>query len=248
MATTRSTRPSSRSAGRTRSTLDTDALVDSALQIADTEGLQSVTVRRLANDHGVTPMAMYWHFKDKDQLLGALAERLFTEVKAPPYPDSATWDQRLRLELAAFLDVMRRHPAVAGLNLTRMLDSDAGLAIAERVLALLAEGGFDSGEAAQVGSYLLCATITLVTTEPGPDPVLTGEEHAADVRQRRAILGALPPARFPHVIAAADALSECQVADQRLARGLDLLVAGTRSLLDNGTTRAARAGSTASPD
>lgn len=176
-------------------------------------------------------MAMYWHFKDKDQLLGALAERLFAEVEAPAYPAGASWDERLRLELAAFLSAMRRHPGVAGLNLTRLLDSDAGLAVAERVLALLAEGGFDAEDAAEVGSYLMCATITLVTTEPGPDPALTGEDHDTAVRQRRAALGALSPARFPHVVAAADALSECRVADRRLARGIDMLVAGTRSLL-----------------
>ncbi|MFL5761300.1 MAG: TetR/AcrR family transcriptional regulator [Thermomicrobiales bacterium] len=41
-----------------------------ALAIADSEGLQAVTIRRVAKELGVTPMALYWHFKDKNELLG----------------------------------------------------------------------------------------------------------------------------------------------------------------------------------
>jgi AcrR family transcriptional regulator len=214
-----------------RGTLSRTELVESALRIADTEGLEALTIRRLATDHGVTPMAVYWHFRDKDQLLGAVAERLFADVEAPDHPAATTWPERLRAELGAFLKVMRSHPAVAGLNLTRLLDSEAGLAVAERVLALLAQAGFPPDEAAEVGSYLMCATITLVTTEPGPEAVLEGEARDDAVRQRRAYLGALSPSRFPHILAAADTLSDCRGVDQHFARGLDLLVAGTRSLL-----------------
>lgn len=214
-----------------RGTLSTSVLVDQALAIADTEGLEAVTIRRLATDHGVTPMALYWHFSDKGQLLAALAERLFTDVAAPVHPEDADWGERLRLELDAFLDVVRAHPSAAGLTLMRIFDSEAGLNLAERVMALLAEAGFDVEAAAEVGSYLVCATVTLVTAEPGPVAPLEGEERAAEVRARRAHLGALAPGRFPHLIAAADALADCKSENLHFARGLDLLVAGVRSLL-----------------
>lgn len=214
-----------------RGTLSTSVLVDTALQIADTEGLEAVTIRRLATDHGVTPMALYWHFSDKDRLLGAIAERLFSDVVAPTGADDADWGDRLRAELDAFLDVVRAHPTVAGVALMHIFDSEAGLTLAERVMALLAEAGFGTDEAAEVGTYLVCATITLVTSEPGPVASLDGEARETEVRARRAHLGALPPTRFPHLIAAADALADCTGEDRHFSRGLDLLVAGARSLL-----------------
>jgi AcrR family transcriptional regulator len=65
---------------RTRQKLDREAVVDAALRIADAEGLEVVTIRRLAHELSVTPMALYWHFKDKDRLLAAVADRLWEET------------------------------------------------------------------------------------------------------------------------------------------------------------------------
>src|SRR6185437_12949937 len=53
----------SRSGDRER--LSRDTIVAGAVALADAEGLDAVTIRRIANDHQVTPMALYWHFKDK---------------------------------------------------------------------------------------------------------------------------------------------------------------------------------------
>ena len=57
----------------TRVRLSRETIVASAVALADAEGLEAVTIRRLAQEHGVTPMAMYWHFSDKDSLLDAPA-------------------------------------------------------------------------------------------------------------------------------------------------------------------------------
>src|SRR5216683_8065988 len=55
-----------RDAERTR--LSKDAVVDRGLAIADAEGLDALTIRRLGGDLGVTPMALYWHFRSKEAL------------------------------------------------------------------------------------------------------------------------------------------------------------------------------------
>jgi hypothetical protein len=60
---------------------------------------------------------------------------------------------------------MRPHPAVAHLAFTRVLASDAGLVVAERVLGLLGEAGFPPERAAELGGFLLCSIITLVAAE-----------------------------------------------------------------------------------
>jgi TetR/AcrR family tetracycline transcriptional repressor len=210
--------------------LSRSVIVDDALRVADAEGLDAVTIRRLAQDHDVTPMALYWHFKDKDQLLDGVAEQLFALVDLPAEPEGGAWDRRLAVALNAFLAVLREHPNVADLPLTRALASAAGLRVAEHTLGLLREGGFSPDDAAEVGSFLLCAVTALVTGEPGPEKTLGGEDRDAAVRTRRAHLMSLAPQAFPSIIAAADTLADCRSEDHYFTRGVELLVGGVVSL------------------
>jgi AcrR family transcriptional regulator len=207
--------------------LGPDKIVSSALAIADAEGLAAVTIRRLAQDHGVTPMALYRHFRDKEQLLDAIAERLFADVVLPP-TSRAAWYEQMREVLAAFLVSLQAHPKVAELTLTRILASEPGLGLAERAFALLAAAGFSSEQAAEIASQSLCSLVTLVTTEPGAteDPA-----HRDDaMRAKRAQLAALPPEKYPHITGAADALTRCADRTTYYDLGVDLVVAGMRGL------------------
>lgn len=121
--------------------LDPTAIVASALRIADAEGLSAITIRRLAQEHGVTPMALYRHFRDKGDLLDALAARLLADIRLPE-PTTAPWDEQVRAILAACLAALRPHPTVAGLVPTRILLSEPGLILVERILALLHGAGY----------------------------------------------------------------------------------------------------------
>jgi TetR/AcrR family transcriptional regulator, tetracycline repressor protein len=213
----------------TRGRLSRDAIIVSAVALADAEGLEAVTIRRLAQEHGVTPMAMYWHFNDKDSLLDGLAEHLIEAVKLPD-PSDAGWDEQLREILLAFLEVIRPHPALAGLAMRRILTADSGLLIAERVLGLLRQAGYSAGRAAEVGTFLICAIITLASSDSGGIPQPTGAELEQLLRVKRARLETLPPASYPNVIASAPALVSCRAEDDFFALNLDLLVQGVRGL------------------
>src|SRR5258707_15426215 len=155
-----------RSGSVARERLSRDSIVNGAIALADAEGLDAVTIRRLAQDHKVTPMALYLHFKDKGELLDGFAERLFADVRLPA-PSRNPWPEQLRSILEALSDALRPHPEVAGLVSDRVLSSEAGLTVAERTLALLRHAGLSTEQAAQVGGYLLNAVAMLVTTEPG---------------------------------------------------------------------------------
>ena len=87
--------------------LDPEKVVDSALTIADDEGPAAVTLRRLAQLHGVTPMALYRHFKDKDDLLAAMADRLLASVVLPERTDER-WDEQLHVVMTAFVSAGTR--------------------------------------------------------------------------------------------------------------------------------------------
>jgi TetR/AcrR family tetracycline transcriptional repressor len=213
----------------TRTRLSRDAIVASAVSLADTEGLDAVTIRRLAQEHGVTPMAMYWHFNDKDSLLDGLAEYLIGAVKLPE-PGDGPWDEQLRDVLCAVLAAIRPHPAFASLVLRRILAAEAGLQIAERVLDLLRRAGFAAGKAAEVGTFLMCAIVALVASDPTPGPWPPGDGRDQQIRDKRARLESLPPDRYPNVIAAGPDLVVCRDGDEYFALNLSLLVQGVRGI------------------
>jgi TetR/AcrR family tetracycline transcriptional repressor len=213
----------------TRVRLSREAIVASAVVLADAEGLEAVTIRRLAQEHGVTPMAMYWHFSDKDSLLDGLAEYLIEAVELPE-PTDGPWDEELRAILRAFLAAIRPHPALAGLALRRILVAEAGLRIAERVLDLLRRAGFEAAKAAEVGTFLMCAVITLVASDPAPALLPPGDERDQVLRRKRATLESLSPDRYPNVVAAAPALVVCRNEEDYFVLNLDLLVQGVRGI------------------
>jgi AcrR family transcriptional regulator len=213
-----------------RGRLSRDVIVACAIALADKEGLEAVTIRRLAQEQGVTPMAMYWHFSDKDSLLDGIAESLIAAVKLPE-PTDEPWDRQLHAILGAFLAAIRPHPAVAGLALRRILTAEPGLALAEQALALIRSAGFPPDHAAEAGSFLLCAVITLVTSQPGrPWQTLEGEARDQMFREKRAALEVLSPARYPNVLASAPWLVSCRGEEDYYTLNLNLLVQGIKGV------------------
>lgn len=207
--------------------LNRDELISSALAVADAEGLGAVTIRRVAQLHDVTPMALYRHFPDKEGLLVALAGRLLSDAVLPE-PDDRAWHEQLRDVLTRFLDALRPHPNAAMLVFSGMVTTEPGLAITERSLALLAEGGMSVERSAETASQILGSLVALAIAEParqlGPDP----EANEDAVRAKRATLHALSPRRYPHIVAAADALASCPDPELYFDRGIELIVSGIR--------------------
>ncbi|EXG81249.1 TetR/AcrR family transcriptional regulator [Cryptosporangium arvum] len=209
--------------------LTRERIVDCAIALAGAEGLEAVTIRRLAQDQGVTPMALYWHFKDKDRLLDGIAEKVLSDVTLPA-GSGGPWHEQLRHLLSELLTVLRAHPAVADLVKTRFLLSEPGLQLAERALGLLRGAGFTPEQSAQLSGHALQTIVALVTQEPG---LMVGEDPAAredHIRLKRASLQALSPDRFPNMVASADAFTDCGNEPAYFELGLDLFIEGVRGV------------------
>src|ERR671910_3677181 len=108
----------SRQNASNRVTLTPRAVVEGALALADAEGLEAVTIRRLAKELGVTPMALYWHFRSKDELLESMAASIFEEIDLS-VDASATWQAQLRALLGSMGSVLPARPSTAILLSTR---------------------------------------------------------------------------------------------------------------------------------
>src|SRR3978361_601992 len=102
--------------------LSRDAVIHRALAIAAVDGLEAVSIRRLGQEFGVTPMALYWHVQNKDELLEAMGDRIFAGLDIPRDP-SSPWDERLRELMVALLAGLRRHPALLPLAFPRVVAS-----------------------------------------------------------------------------------------------------------------------------
>jgi TetR/AcrR family transcriptional regulator, tetracycline repressor protein len=225
---------SPKTARKTKSKLDREAVIDAALALADEEGLDSVSFRRLAEQFAVTPMALYWHFEDKEALLAALADRLWVQaadmLSASLERLSSSdndWGQ-LRLTLIALVEAMQPHPAVAELVPTRVVECEAGRDVTELTLGFLAKQGFDPSQASDLGRFVLSGAVMLVTTQAGIE--IPGHDERTEVQRRKRIaLASLPPDRYPHITASAAYLTDCESPEAYLTRGLDAIIAGVRA-------------------
>ena len=207
-----------------RTRLTRRAVVAQALALADAEGLEAVTIRRLADQLGVTPMALYWHVKNKDQLLTAMADQLLAEV-TPQREADRPWPAQLRAMIAALIGVMRAHRCAPALLATAdKVQAENFTRATDTALDLLGKAGFSLPEGFLIASHLLHDVIGLVGRQPGGPDGTAGEPH----RQHRLALQALPIDRYPRIVEYA--ATEDLDTDAYFAFGLDLLMAGVEEM------------------
>lgn len=126
--------------------LNRDVLSATALQILDAHGLAALSMRRLASELGVDPMAAYRHLPNKDALLDAVLDRVLRDVDLPSHTDSP-WNLRLRAGVKALMETLLRHPRAAPLLAERTWTTPYGLAVSEWFMRTLVEAGIPARDA-----------------------------------------------------------------------------------------------------
>jgi AcrR family transcriptional regulator len=112
MSSTRSTPARRRRAPR--GTLSPDAIVQAATEVIATDGLDALTIRRLADDLGVRPMSLYTHFRDKDAILRAVAEQQLSHYQVTESASSPI--DRLGQLMRAYYQLLIDHPVLLRLD------------------------------------------------------------------------------------------------------------------------------------
>jgi TetR/AcrR family transcriptional regulator, tetracycline repressor protein len=213
-----------------RPRLSKAAVVERGLALADAEGLEAVTIRRLAAELGVTPMALYWHFRNKDELLTGLAEALWGELDTRVDPGDV-WPDQLRGLLESLVRVLRRHPSASQLLIgSEKRMSEAANVASEIALEVLGRGGFDAEHSAAIVRQALFTAVMLAMSEPGFEPGMTEAERVEHQRQAQVRLALLPPDRFPMLVAAAGPMTACDNPDFHYQVGVDVFIAGVQAL------------------
>ena len=203
-------------------------VTENALKLADADGLDALTIRKLADHLGVTPMALYWHFRSKEDLLEGVAEQVWGEIDTEVDPDAPWWAQ-IQAMMESLVSVLRAHPAAPQLLLEHEKRNEAALRATETVLEILRTAGFDATYASTIARSALWSGITLVMSEPGFMPELTAEERTEMQRRNQVQLAMLPTARYPRLVECAGPMSTCDDPEFHYQFGIGMFVDGVRA-------------------
>jgi len=131
---------------RARRPLTRERVLKAAIKIADRDGLQALSMRRLGKELGVEAMSLYHHLPGKDGLLDALAEALFAEISAAvaERPDRLTknWKIDLRSRCLCAREVVLRHPWTPALFAAHRSIPVSLYVYVDQIVALLVGAGF----------------------------------------------------------------------------------------------------------
>ncbi|MDP8930591.1 MAG: TetR/AcrR family transcriptional regulator [Actinomycetota bacterium] len=123
----------------------TEDVVAAAVAIADREGAEALTIRAVAAAIGLTPMAIYRHVRDKDDLLDRVVDAVASgigDVEA-----TGTWREKVVALLRGCREVLLAHPGVASLAVSRPTPVPGVARFFDRLIEAFEEGGFDGVEA-----------------------------------------------------------------------------------------------------
>lgn len=126
-----------------RAALSREAIVTAAVELADREGLDALSMRRLADAVGFGTMSLYNHVRDKDDVLHAMLEAVVTQIElpAPGEAEGVRWKRALRSIAHSQREALGRHPWACQLWQTAW-PGPARKALMEGLLRCLREGGF----------------------------------------------------------------------------------------------------------
>ena len=216
----------SKSEGRIR--LTRERVIRAAIDLADRDGHDALSMRRLGQELGVEAMALYRHVRDKDDLLDGLVEAVVGEIGTRQPVAGSDWKTGLRSQILDARSVMLRHPWARRVLEDRGVGGPATLTYIESVLASLRAGGFSVDLAHHalhvLGSRILGFNQDLFE-DSTPDPATAPPPEDDPIRSGRMA------AVFPRITELATSVSHEGVLgacddDVEFAFGLDLVLDG----------------------
>lgn len=172
--------------------LTRDAIISAALSLADTDGLEALSMRRLATELSVKAMSLYNHVSNRDEIIDAIVERVIEEMDAPDL--SLPWDAAIRAQGHATHDTLLRHPWSSLAIMSRMNVGPARFRYVDRMIGCFLNGGFSISDADyamnMVESYIYGFTLQELTF---PLEAGTYQETAASY------IDAIPSDRYPYL-------------------------------------------------
>jgi AcrR family transcriptional regulator len=206
--------------------LSKDAVVDAALAILKSEGLEAVTMRRVAAALDTGAASLYVYVSGREGLLEAMLDRVTATIELEA-PDPSRWRAQLNSLLQRMHQALVSHPGIAAMTLADPPMTEAVLLVTENLLGILLAGGLDPQDAAWACDMF----VLLVTGAAREDDVRRPRSRSDDGDRREQVdevyktFAGLPPDRFP-LIAAHAAQMVAGDGDERFRFAIDVVIDG----------------------
>jgi len=201
-------------------TLTRDQIVSAAMKLVDENGLDALSMRKLAAELGVGTMSLYYHVPDKSALYDLILDAGLSDVDLAEDDPAEPAEVRVRRIAYAIRAALLRHPHAAVLAMSRSLRTPTQLRPVEKLLQILSEAGLQPAEAMQtvnvIGQYAVGVT-TMTASQLGD----------SDYRdEREGDYGALTPEEFPNMFRVMQFAEEFGDWDADFEAGLSALIRG----------------------
>ncbi|WP_017558851.1 TetR/AcrR family transcriptional regulator [Nocardiopsis baichengensis] len=195
--------PRSRRERPSKPALTREGIIATAVRLMEAEGLQRVTMRRLAQELDTGPASLYVYVANTAELHAAILDELLGEVDLSPATAAGDWRKRLEAVLTSYNEVLHARPALARSALLARPSGANYLDLVEALLTLLAEGNVPGNQAAWgVDVLLQVATASAAEHSAQAESADAQDEWSALTDALRAA----SPDRRPHIAALAEEL------------------------------------------
>jgi AcrR family transcriptional regulator len=198
-------------------------IIATAVELMRAEGLERVTMRRLAQELDTGPASLYVYVRNTAELHAAVLDELLGAVDLSPVKAIGDWHDRLVRILTSYTTVLFEHPGLAQSALVARPSGERYLELLEALLSLLSEGGIPAGRAAWALDLLLQFATATAAEHATRDRAIDAQD------EQDALAAALRGASsetHPHIAAlGTDLLSGS--GEARLAWGFHVLINGT---------------------
>jgi AcrR family transcriptional regulator len=203
-------------------------VLEAAVSLADAGGIESLTMRRLAQEVGVEAMTLYYYVANKDEILNGIVDMVVSEIELPPSGDD--WRTALRRSAISAHEILVRHPWSASLVLSGGGVSAARLRLMDAILGTLRGAGF-SADMTDHAYHALDSHITGFTLWQVSMPFDTREEL---VDLAEAFLQETSADEYPYVVEHAEQHMGPSAPEGKteFEFGLDLILDGLERLRD----------------
>lgn len=202
--------------------IDRAAIVAAAMGVADADGLDAVTLRRVASDLRVLPMRLYGHLDTKDDLLDLMIDDVYGMVRLPA--PNVGWRSALARIARELRSAAEKHPWAVSLLGARPPYGPNGLRLVERIWSAIdGQGGDAATSAGCAAAFIGYLTGALQQERGGPEP--------AEVE--RYLAGAVATGPYPALAKAFASLTP----PDTFQRGLDITLDGIATALASGSAR-----------
>ncbi|GAA2832503.1 TetR/AcrR family transcriptional regulator [Kribbella solani] len=207
-----------------RNTLSADLIVRTALELMEAKGAGAFSLRGVAAELEVGPMALYTYFRNKDDLYDAVRNHLMSLL--PPVPPEVPWPDQVRAVCRSLRLLMLQHPCLVQLLGGRPLSGHETARVAEGLLGVLRAAGFAPEAAARTHTTLF----TYVLGSASWEIQMAAERRDPEAwRRLRVSIESLSAREFPAVVELAPELARTTGGDEQFDYGLDLLLSGLQA-------------------